>query len=485
MFNYILRRLLLLPLTLFCIVLVNFIIINLAPGDPVTITQISPEGATRKEDRSLAFGSDELYLQFREFYGLTLPVLFNPWPWSSPAAIYGDVWSLTNRRVSPSTSEEMTFKDYESLRVALGDKARFVMPILLGIAKDTKEDLSIRRMAARFFIRGGTLQAILGPNLTENQKAYNRKINADNNLFSTLMPLPTDTQEQVQQKIDALNRWYEQNKTAYNFAPTTWQKIGIFFFDTRFCRYMSRVLTLDFGTLRNDSNKTVIAEVVRRFKYSLTLALVPMLVTFFLCQIFGAIMAYRHNLWPDYTLNVSFLILFALPVFVVAPFLIEKVALNHTFPFTSIPIPISGIYKPRRYLRESNLSGAPLRCGSAYLFALSCHYLRQPRLRIAPVAHSHSRSAQIGLCAHSQSERCSSRHHPGQTCRAQRCDHHCHLNCWFSRNRFGRLSDRRDSISNQRLRQIFLRCDCQSRLQRHHVFRPGRIAFIPARLSCS
>src|SRR5271163_268820 len=98
MLNYLLRRLILLPLTLFCIVLVNFIIINLAPGEPVTVTEISPEGATRKEDRSLAFGSDELYLQFREFYGLTLPILFNIWPWTSPASVYADIWSLVNRR---------------------------------------------------------------------------------------------------------------------------------------------------------------------------------------------------------------------------------------------------------------------------------------------------------------------------------------------------------------------------------------------------
>ncbi|MCB1136904.1 MAG: ABC transporter permease, partial [Chlamydiia bacterium] len=46
--------------------------------------------------------------------------------------------------------------------------------------------------------------------------------------------------------------------------------------------------------------------------------------------------------------NVVFLILYAIPVFVVAPFLIEKVALNNTFPFTDIPIPISGFTSPDR-----------------------------------------------------------------------------------------------------------------------------------------
>jgi len=66
MITYIARRLLLLPLTLFSIVLVNFVIINLAPGDPVSLTEISQDGeASRKEKEAVAFGSDMRYLQFR------------------------------------------------------------------------------------------------------------------------------------------------------------------------------------------------------------------------------------------------------------------------------------------------------------------------------------------------------------------------------------------------------------------------------------
>ncbi len=101
-------------------------------------------------------------------------------------------------------------------------------------------------------------------------------------------------------------------------------------------------MVLDFGTLRNDENKTVISEVTKRFKYSLTLAVFPMLITYFLCQVFGFYMAMNQGKWQDFLFRIVFLILYATPVFVVAPFLIEKVALNNTFPFTDIPIPISG-----------------------------------------------------------------------------------------------------------------------------------------------
>lgn len=343
MFYYIVRRLILLPITLFSIVLVNFVIINMAPGDPVTITEISQEGgATRREDRSVAFGSDDRYLQFREFYGLTLPILFNPWPFITETDVEKNLWILVNRKETSSATKEMPIKDYEALRLSFGDQARFVMPHLLKVMNDPKANPAIHRMAVRFFVRGGTRQGYLGPNLSEQQKRYNQKVAKDNNLLSSLLVLPSDDQSEAERKIEQLNQWYLQNATAYNFEPTFWKKTEIFFLETRFFRYMSRVFTLDFGTLRNDSNKTVVSEVTRRFKYSLTLSLLPMLITFVICQIFGFIMAYKRNRWEDISLNLFCLILYAIPVFVVAPFLIEKVALNHTFPFTHIPIPLSG-----------------------------------------------------------------------------------------------------------------------------------------------
>ena len=88
MIYYISRRLLLLPITLFCIILVNFAIINLAPGDLVSVTEMSPDGgAARREDRSFSFGTDTRYLQFREFYGLTLPILINLWPYTTEKSV--------------------------------------------------------------------------------------------------------------------------------------------------------------------------------------------------------------------------------------------------------------------------------------------------------------------------------------------------------------------------------------------------------------
>lgn len=347
MFNYVVRRLLLLPITLFFIVLVNFVIINLAPGDPVTVTEISQEGnASRNADKSVAFGSDERYLQFRERYGLTLPILLNFWPWTSQEDVERTLQQLITRKSSPSDVEEMSLKKYDALRVDFGDRSRFIMPKLLSVIEDTNMSIEMRSMASRFFARGGTRQAVLGPDITPEQAASNEKASIDNNLLRGFVIKPTDGAEEVARKINGMRIWYDAHAIANRYEPILSQKVWILFFQTRFFRYMTRVVTLDFGTLRNDDNKSVISEVTKRFKYSLTLALLPMIITFVLCLIFGVLMAYRQNRWPDYTLSVFFLVLYALPVFVVAPFLIEKVALHHHFPFTDIPIPFSGFTSP-------------------------------------------------------------------------------------------------------------------------------------------
>ena len=333
--HYLARRLLLLPITLFCIILVNFVIVNLAPGDPVSVTEVSQEGNAIKREDASAFGSDERHLQFREHYGLTLPILFNTWPWITADEVWTTLELLADK-------ESLPFEEYDALRIRFGDQARFIMPLLLAVIEDERAPDIIRRMATRFFVRGGTRQAILGPNLTEAERAYNKQTVKDNTFFGSVSASSTTLAHQTAQ----LRQWYNTHAAYYHFEPTGWDRIVIFFSETRFFRYFSRIITLDFGTLRYDSNKLVTKEVAKRFKYSLTLSVVPMLLTFIVSQFLGFLMAYTQDRWQDVSLRLLFLVLYAVPIFVVAPFLIEKVAVNGHFPFTDTPIPLSGFSSP-------------------------------------------------------------------------------------------------------------------------------------------
>jgi peptide/nickel transport system permease protein len=356
MFSYLLRRLFLLPFTLLAILFVNFIIINLAPGDPSLLSQISPTGdGTRQAGKEGELGREDQYLLFREHYGLTLPILWNSWPSTSREEVLSQLNALVTRRSSPEAIKEMGAKQYNELRISFGDRSRYLMSRLLAVAQDEAEPLAVREMAVRFFVRGGTRNGYLGRKLTSEQRIYNRKVAADNQLLRQLRWSPTDSDEVRGEKLSQLVTWYQANRDLYRYEPDGTQRLMTLFLETRLYRYFSRVLTLDFGSMRNDANRMVIAEVAKRFKVSLTIAVVPMLITFILCQIFGFLMALKQNRWPDMGLNILFLILYATPVFVVAPFLIEKIALHHTLPFTEIPVPTSGFHSQESdYLRMTS-----------------------------------------------------------------------------------------------------------------------------------
>lgn len=339
---YIVHRLLLLPLTLFAIVLVNFVIINLAPGEPVYVSEVGVTGdASRKATVNMA-GPEDRYVQFREFFGLTLPVLYNDWPSYPKGGIIQDLDALRLKR------DEMSAKEYSSLRIGLSDKARFILPQLTAIAKDSHLPFETRKMALYFFLRGATRFLAVGP-VTKEERLENQEIAKNNQFLDSFRARPPKNGEELNQQIEILSNWYLEHPEGLTFSQDALKTL---LFETRFARYMSRTLSLDFGVLRNDPNRTVIQEVASRLKISLTLSVLPMVVTFFVCLLFGMLMAIYSKSLFDKGCNLLFLILWATPVFVVAPFLIEKVALHHHYPFTDIAFPIRGFSSPEAIFNE-------------------------------------------------------------------------------------------------------------------------------------
>lgn len=331
--HYLLKRLLLLPITLFAIILVNFLILNLAPNEPSTLTQKSLSGEANRTASSTDDQSQQ-YLQFREHFGLTLPILLNFWPYTEAKKIKESLTLLAHKK------ESMSVEKYHKLRSHMGDKARFIMPLLLTLSEDRSLSLEMRKEALNLFIRGGTKQGIVKAKLTIEEKEENRRIAEDNFFLETKRLTDENPLADLEERGSSLKEWLTSHLKEYTFTPQ--EKTTLLFLETRFARYLSRVATLDFGHIRNDRNKSVISEVIKRLKYSLTLAVLPMFFTFVLCFIFGMIMALHQNRPLDLGLNLLFLLLFAIPIFVAAPFLIEKIALHHTIPFTNIALPYNG-----------------------------------------------------------------------------------------------------------------------------------------------
>ena len=342
MLKYTLKRLLLLPLTLFLIVLANFVIINLAPGEPALLTEVGKGGeAGRREGQGGVSATEERYLQFREFFGLTLPILCNTWPWIDRKEVLEHLKMLDSKK-ELRTGVELSAKKYSELKILTGDQARYTLPSLLSILEDNSEPFEVRKLALYFFLRGATRFSHIGAKLTDEQKQENEAIGKNNLFLDSFRLKKFENIAELGIAESELKEWFQAHQKELRVYPSSIEKFKILFFETRFSRYMSRVLRLDFGVLRADPNRSVITEVISRLKYSLTLSILPMIATFFLCQIFGLLMA----IWKDSSFDVGvstlFLLFYATPVFVVAPFLIENVALHHNYPFTDYSFPIRG-----------------------------------------------------------------------------------------------------------------------------------------------
>jgi len=157
MTGYLIRRLLLIPFTLLCILLVNFTIIGFAPGDPSTVSTAAMSGdGTRAADQANESGRDDPYLLFREHYGLTLPVLLN-WRWA-----HSEKW-VREKLTELKQSED------RDLRLAISDASRFLMPHLHALI----DDAELGALAVRFFVRGGTRMGFVGSTLTPAQRVEN------------------------------------------------------------------------------------------------------------------------------------------------------------------------------------------------------------------------------------------------------------------------------------------------------------------------
>ncbi len=339
--RYLVRRLLLVPVTLFMILLINFVILNLVPGDPVSSGGINLVGEASRESSGGMADSDMHHLLFREHYGLTRPILFNFWPYTPRRQIEVAIHQLAHPEPGASLYQA------RSLRREYGDRARFIMPHLVQLATNPEYPIEERIQASSLALRGGLQQGYTGASLSAQQKERNRLVALENQELEKLRILSTDTPTQIEEKITALQEWFSMHIERF-----TSKNGATVFLETRFARYLYRIFHLDFGSLRNDANTSVWSAVTARMTTSLTLAIVPMLLSASLCLCFGMIMARYHNRWPDHGLNFLFLILFAIPVFVAAPFLIETVALHHTVPFTNLSWPVGGFRSPSPIYQE-------------------------------------------------------------------------------------------------------------------------------------
>lgn len=340
MIAYIIRRLILLPVTLLAIICVNFVIINLAPGDPSTYLEVNPMSEGRSSENQVSGADEDPQRLFRMRYGLNLPIFFNNWIFETHDEIRAQI-----EEVTPFIAKLYHFNSAQQVkrsekRKLLYDKAPFQMVALFAILQDETIPFDIRQSASAIMVKGAQRLGVASLFLSASDRRLNQEIAYENELVQNWI-LQGDNLDGSR-----LRSWYEliqrrADLTQFRGLSKPERFLQALAY-TRFVKYMSRVIQLDFGTLRNNSQRLVTQEVLQRLPISLFLAIIPLIASFFISLPIGFIMAIYHRRAVDHFLNLSLLCVYAAPVFVVAPLLIEVAAGSFQLPGMFEPLPSSG-----------------------------------------------------------------------------------------------------------------------------------------------
>lgn len=307
---YILRRLLIMIPTFIGISVIVFLVLNLAPGRP---------GAQQRADLAAdanAEATQESYRIFREQFHLDKPTLFNTRFLLTEQDVLGEVAKLVPGSAA-SSAERVNAQD------ALEDFGAYAVPHLVSVAQHAHSTgagdlrdmaLSMLKLAAR-----RPLVDPFAANPSPELRELNRTIDMENALVRNMGFARGATELQKAEVVAKWGAWFEERRA--RFQLTTAEKVGVFFFDTRFANYWRNLLRLDFG-VSLVSREPVLTTLISKLKYSLSLSVGSLVLAYLISIPLGIFSAVRKNTTPDRVLTVALFMMYSLPSFFVATLLL-------------------------------------------------------------------------------------------------------------------------------------------------------------------
>lgn len=283
MWQYFLKRILLIFPTLFGISIITFIIIKMAPGDP-TAFKMGNQQSGMSSDQNLA---KQVVEQTREIYGLDKPLLLNfaifnyEENWEDVAAYIRAGFPTTGRK-------------YDDIVEPIKQADEVAVPFLVELLE--QESLDEKEMLVALEI------------LTLKQKL---SISAD---------MSTEKQMEYVQ-----NWWYGGTDTSgvvrtaakdtYQFSG--WNKFTRIFTDAQYPRWFVNMMTLDFGTSIKD-NRPVMEHIKESVPVSLIFTFTSFILAYLIAIPLGIYSATHQYTTGDKVTTVILFILYSLPNFWVA-----------------------------------------------------------------------------------------------------------------------------------------------------------------------
>ena len=307
---YVVRRLLIMIPTFFGISLIIFAVLNFAPGRP------GPGQSSDLAQNARNEQSQESARIFREQFNLDKPVLLNTRFLLTDSELTDELRVVAG--TVPATSAQKI-----AAQERLDDLGRYAVPHLARIiaATDDRGEHEVRD-AAVYFLRLCAIEKLVEPfarNPSPELREKNRAIEAGNAKVRALRYALTAPEAEKRAVIDGWKRWYAENQARYE--RTAASNALALFFDTRFARYWSNLVRLDFG-VSLVSREPVVQTLASKLKYSLSLSVGSLLLAYAIAVPLGVFSAVRKGTTRDRILTVGLFMLYSLPSFFVATILL-------------------------------------------------------------------------------------------------------------------------------------------------------------------
>ncbi|MEC7750246.1 MAG: ABC transporter permease [Myxococcota bacterium] len=329
MFIYATKRILLMIPTLFAVSLLIFILLNVSAGDPGA-QQAAGDGSQDAQKGD----SRESYRIFKEQFNLDKPILFNTRYSLDGADVAAAIGDILNEEGSVPLTRQIEAQNN------MDDWGGYAVPGLLDCLVNCQTEAARAKASQRLAINAqeklltGYIDSDVSKEEAARQKAKNREIRKSNTELATwsyeawgkAAANPDDEKSKTTHgkrvgEVEAFwATWWTKNESRWDY--TTGEKVSIFFFDTRFAKYWSNLLRLDFGKSHLDK-KPVLETVLSKLKYSITLAVSSVFLIYFISLPLGIWSAVKQGTVADQLVTFVLFMLYSLPSFFVAVILLN------------------------------------------------------------------------------------------------------------------------------------------------------------------
>ena len=323
MLTYIIKRILLMIPTFFAISLMIFVILNFAPGTPGA-SLAGGEGSQSAED---SVGQRESYQIFKEQFNLDKPVLFNTRYHLATEQIRASIIDILNADRSVSISRQI------EAQVELEDWGTYAVPGLIEILRG-EDPIAVRSYASRRLPLNAKqrLRNLYGGRSSPEDRVHNKRVIAENRLISDWTFTPSAPANEQNEVSRSWQTWFEENQSRWDYSGS--KKLVILATDTRFFKYWSNLIHLDFGVSHVDK-RPVLKKVFKKLRYSLSLSFSAVLLIYFVSVPLGIWSSVNQDTAADRGLTIFLFMLYSLPSFFTGVVLLNF--LTRGTPFTAFP----------------------------------------------------------------------------------------------------------------------------------------------------